>query len=73
MKVFQVNYSAIFEFNIHFAEHFPKPYTKAEQRMFKIDDNKLSETTEEEEQFDEEENKQYDKTQGRAKEVSKSI
>ena len=41
--------------------------------MFKIDDNKLSETTEEEEQFDEEENKQYDKTQGRTKEVSKSI
>ena len=28
-------------------EHFPKPYTKAELRMFKIDDSKLSETTDE--------------------------
>jgi len=35
-------------------EHFPKPYTKAEQRMFKIDDSKLSETTDEEEDSQEE-------------------
>jgi hypothetical protein len=31
------------------SEHFPKPYTKAELRMFKIDDSKLSETTDEDE------------------------
>jgi len=36
-------------------EHFPKPYTKAEQRMFKIDDSKLSETTDEEEEDSQEE------------------
>ena len=42
-------------FLIYLIEHFPKPYTKAEQRLFKIDDSKLSETTDEEDESDDQE------------------
>lgn len=48
-----MNAAAVAEFlsfspNLNFTEHFPKPYTKAEARMIKLDENATDETIMEE-------------------------
>lgn len=66
MKTFRVSQHK----SLTSAGHFPKPYTKAEQRLFKIDDSKLSETTDEDESSGSEEvgaSRNSDHTQQRGK------
>lgn len=54
-------------------EHFPKPYTKAELKMFKIDDSKLSETTDEDASSSEDEPVTEPRDGRRRDSVAKSV